>query len=118
MQYYSSENNWPGVRTKPLNEVNPKLFAYLGTKIFLLFHDQLPQHYTLYMGFQKIKPFIEGDKWNRKNRGWVHKDFCLFGGIVYLDKNHDKDAQFWTDMLYFGMKITTRGDFGPHAKIS
>ena len=33
-------------------------------------------------------------------------------------KNHDKDPDFWTDMLYFGMKITTRGDFGPHAKIS
>ena len=33
-------------------------------------------------------------------------------------KNHDKDPQFWTDMLYFGMKITARGDFGPHAKIS
>jgi len=33
-------------------------------------------------------------------------------------KNHDDDPQFWTDMLYFGMKITTRGDFGPHAKIS
>lgn len=32
--------------------------------------------------------------------------------------NHDKDPQFWTDMLYFGMKITARGDFGPHAKIS
>ena len=92
LQYYSSENNWPGVRTKPLNEVNPKLFAYLGTKIFLLFHDQLPQNYTLYMGFQKIKPIIEGDKWNRKNRGWVHIDSCLFGGIIYLDKNPDKDS--------------------------
>ena len=33
-------------------------------------------------------------------------------------KNHDKDPQFWTDILYFGMKITVRGDFGPHAKIS
>jgi hypothetical protein len=33
-------------------------------------------------------------------------------------KNHDTDPQFWTDMLYFGMKITARGDFGPHAKIS
>ena len=32
--------------------------------------------------------------------------------------NHDKNHQFWTDMLYFGMKITARGDFGPHAKIS
>ena len=31
---------------------------------------------------------------------------------------HDKDHEFWTDLLYFGLKITTKGQFGPHAKIS
>jgi len=92
LQYYSSENNWPGLRTKPLNEVNPKLFAYTGQKIFHLLHDRIPETYAMMMGFQKIKSFIEGDKWNRKNRGWIHKDYCLFGGIIYLDKNPDKDA--------------------------
>ena len=92
LQYYSSENNWPGVRTKPLNEVNPKLFAYIWQKIFHLLHDKIPETYSIMMGFQKIKPFIEGDKWNRKNRGWIHRDCCLFGGVIYLDKNPDKDA--------------------------
>jgi len=33
-------------------------------------------------------------------------------------KNHDKDPEFWTDLLYFGLKITAKGDFGPHVKIS
>ena len=33
-------------------------------------------------------------------------------------RNHDKDPEFWTDLLYFGLKITAKGDFGPHAKIS
>jgi len=33
-------------------------------------------------------------------------------------KNHDKDPEFWTDMLYYGMKITTKGQFAPYAKIS
>ncbi len=33
-------------------------------------------------------------------------------------KNHDNDPEFWTDILYFGMKITTKGQFAPHAKIS
>tara|TARA_B100001250_G_scaffold337665_1_gene304528 strand:+ start:391 stop:1902 length:1512 start_codon:yes stop_codon:yes gene_type:complete len=33
-------------------------------------------------------------------------------------KNHGKDAEFWTDMLYYGMKITAKGEFAPHAKIS
>ena len=32
--------------------------------------------------------------------------------------NHDKDPVFWTDILYFGMKVTAKGDFGPHIKIS
>jgi len=33
-------------------------------------------------------------------------------------KNHDKDQEFWTDMLYFGLKIISKGQFGPHIKIS
>ena len=28
------------------------------------------------------------------------------------------DAEFWTDLLYLGLKIGTRGQFGPYAKIS
>jgi len=32
--------------------------------------------------------------------------------------NHDKNPEFWTDMLYFGMKIIAKGQFGPHIKIS
>jgi len=32
--------------------------------------------------------------------------------------NHDKDPEFWTDILYFGLKITSKGQFGPHIKIS
>ena len=33
-------------------------------------------------------------------------------------KNHDKNPEFWTDMLYFGMKVIAKGQFGPHIKIS
>ena len=32
--------------------------------------------------------------------------------------NHDDDPEFWTDILYFGMKITTKGKFAPYSKIS
>jgi len=38
--------------------------------------------------------------------------------ITKFGKNSKKSAEFWTDMLYFGMKITTKGQFAPHAKIS
>ena len=33
-------------------------------------------------------------------------------------KYHDDDQEFWTDMLYFGLKIISKGQFGPHVKIS
>ena len=33
-------------------------------------------------------------------------------------KYHGNDPEFWTDMLYFGLKIISKGQFGPHAKIS
>ena len=32
--------------------------------------------------------------------------------------NHLNDPEFWTDMLYYGMKVTSKGEFAPHAKIS
>ena len=93
---YSEDNfhNYPGVRSKSLEEINPKLYVHIFQKIFLLLHDQLPLRFesNLKVGFHKIKPFVEGDKWDKKNRGWVHKDGCLFGGVIYLDKNPDKDA--------------------------
>ena len=33
-------------------------------------------------------------------------------------KNHAKNPEFWTDLLYYGMKVTSKGMFAPHAKIS
>ena len=92
VDYSLSSNNYPGVRTKSLDEINPKLYVHILRKIFLLLHDKLPLRFDVKVGFQKIKPFVEGDKWDKKNRGWVHKDGCLFGGVIYLDKNPDKDA--------------------------
>ena len=41
-----------------------------------------------------------------------------YDAITKFGKNSKKSAEFWTDMLYFGMKITTKGQFAPHAKIS
>ena len=91
-EYALDQYQYPGVRTKPLNLSNPKLFAYIAQKIFHLFHDKTPDVYTMTMAFQKINPYIKDDKWDRKNRGWVHKDYRLFGGLIYMDKNPDKDS--------------------------
>ena len=90
--YNLDEYQYPGVRTKPFNSLNPKLFAYISQKIFHLLHDKTPDVYSMTIQSQKINPYIKDDKWDKKNRGWVHKDYCLFGGIIYLDKNPDKDS--------------------------
>ena len=91
---YSEDNfhNYPGVRSKSLDEINPKLYVYILQKIFLLFHDKIPTNFKAEVKFQKIKPFVEGDKWDKKNTGWVHRDNSFFSGVIYLDKNPDKDA--------------------------
>ena len=90
--YNIDTHNYPGVRTKSLDEINPKLYVHILRKIFLLLHDKLPLRFDVKVGFQKFKPFVEGDKWDKKNCGWIHKDNCLFGGIIYLHKDPDKDA--------------------------
>ena len=82
---------YPGVRSQCLSEINRRLFLFIGDKIFSLFHDNLPTYYNMKIAFQKINPFVQ-DKWNKKNLGWFHKDTCLFGGVVYLDKNPDFDS--------------------------
>ena len=41
-----------------------------------------------------------------------------YDAITKFGKDTKKSAEFWTDMLYFGMKVTMKGHFAPHAKIS
>ena len=89
VDYHVFQHNYPGVRS---NQLNLKLLVYISQKIFLLFHDKTPDVYNMNMRFHKINPFVKGDKWDRKNLGGVHKDACLFGGLIYMDKNPDKDA--------------------------
>ena len=84
--------NYPGDRASCLSNTNKKLYLFISQKIFHILHDKLPSYYRMDIEFQKIYPFVKDDKWDRKNRGWVHTDKCLFGGVIYLDKNPDKDA--------------------------
>ena len=89
--YCLSSEIYPGIRSQCFSEVNNKLFLFIGDKIFSLFHDNLPTYYNMKIAFQKINPFVQ-DKWNKKNLGWIHKDRCVFGGVIYLDKKPDKDS--------------------------
>ena len=41
----------------------------------------------------------------------------FYDAINHSEKQKDK-AEFWTDLLYLGMKVSAKGHFAPHAKIS
>ena len=41
----------------------------------------------------------------------------FYDAINHSEKQKDK-AEFWTDLLYLGMKVSAKGNFAPHAKIS
>ena len=40
-----------------------------------------------------------------------------YDALKYNQKQKDK-AELWTDILYLGMKVSAKGKFAPHAKIS
>ena len=67
----------------------------MGNKILSIF-QQNPNKWRIILQFQKIQPFSQ-NKWDRVNRGRVHSDGdecsgVKFGGIIYLNKNVDKDT--------------------------
>lgn len=83
--------DYPGLRSDYIHNISPDLYHYISNKILSIFYQKDPV-YQIVMQFQKINPFSE-DKWNAKNRGWIHQDkAALFGGILYLTKNPDPDA--------------------------
>ena len=93
------EGVWPGVRSNLLSDSEDvkilRLFHYIGNRLFDLFGNK-PKHWGVYTMFQKIQPFSK-NKWDKLNRGWVHYDGdhsspIKFGGIIYLNKNADKDT--------------------------
>tara|TARA_E500000305_G_C3928412_1_gene191586 strand:- start:70 stop:720 length:651 start_codon:yes stop_codon:yes gene_type:complete len=92
LNYPDHNSRWPGRRSLRIENINRSLFHHIGNKIFSIFGQELPETWDMCMQFQIVKPFSE-NKWDIKNRGWVHNDGGdLFGGIIYLNKNPDMDT--------------------------
>lgn len=93
LEYYPSpEGIYPGTRSKPLHEIDLNLFNYFSEKLYLLLYSNLPEQWVLNAYFQLIHPLHE-DQYHPKNKGWIHHDESSnFGGIVYLNKQPDKDT--------------------------
>jgi len=88
--YENEDGRWPGARTKPIHQINRYLFNNFCDKIISLFYtrEQILD-YKISSYFQKIKPF-HPEKFNKNNRGFIHQDNTLFGGVVYLDLNAEE----------------------------
>jgi hypothetical protein len=88
--YPNTDGRWPGARTEPIHIINENLFHHFCEKILSIFYDMNQiQNYRISTLFQKIKPF-HSDKYNEINRGFIHRDGVLFGGVIYLDTDPEE----------------------------
>ena len=101
---------------------NPKSAEYKLYKKWFSFVSKHPKN-----NYKDVKNFNEWAENVQQAYEARIKDGMGIAGVTKLAllnfwydalKNHDKDQEFWTDILYYGMKVTTKGQFGPHAKIS
>ena len=89
----SEEGRWPGVRSKPLHEVNETLFREIATRYLLNHYDsgQIDNiSYFVQIFFQKIgqDSAIRDKEIGEYNGGWVHCDYpYLHSSIIYLTPN-------------------------------
>ena len=93
---YTTDGRWPGSRTKTLDKIQRKdvydFAQYSLCKINALYWSKPRKEIEISMGelgFQKIKPFVKNkeDQFKSINKGWVHRDNVILGGLVYLTKN-------------------------------
>ena len=88
LDYKSDENgHWPGVRTRPLHEINPKLSTEVLVKVFSNYFDFDTSCAVNWkesnVCFQKVKPYNKNLK-SAENKGWIHSDSASFAGLIYL----------------------------------
>jgi len=91
--------------------------------------DEYKKMWELVSKHCKVTPKITWEEWVSEMNNLYNTDprdakvtlmqlTFWYDAITKFGKNTKKSAEFWTDMLYFGMKVTMKGQFAPHAKIS
>ena len=86
------DGRWPGVRSKPLHEVNPQFSNELILKVMCSYIDL--KYHNISWGesvvcFQEITPF----KNEIENIGWIHRDGGMqLAFIIYLTPNADVNS--------------------------
>jgi len=86
-----AEGRFPGVRSKPVHQINYSFFDSTCIKILSLLYpnDAKNIQYTADMFFQKI------DSKKHTKEGWVHYDTCELSSIIYLSKNSNAGTSIY-----------------------
>jgi hypothetical protein len=84
---------WPGARTNTIHQIDEQgsiMMKFMIKKILSLFYTANDiKTITIDSHFQHIKPFHK-DKNHVYNRGYIHNDSTIFGGVIYLDPNSEE----------------------------
>jgi len=78
-----SDGRWPGVRSKPLHEINNPLFLHICNRILAIYFgtsDISSMTWAANCAFQKVDKSFKS--------GWIHTDNpAVISNIIYLNKN-------------------------------
>lgn len=111
-EFFPSDGQWPGKRTKELDLVDPTFYDLFCKKIFSIFTDHSVSNYFVRTSFQLIDKFDENPA-SFKNKGWVHIDKnCMFAGVIYLTP----DANPETGTSIFKLTDESTIDHDSHCK--
>ena len=88
----SRNGGWPGKRTKDLIELDKDLHDFFFKTIMNVFYPmEFEYECELETSFQLIES-RSLNQYDSKNRGWLHHDAVIFGGVVYLTKDPEPDT--------------------------
>lgn len=82
---------WPGKRSAHIGQWNKGLFDYICNKILTIISLENTSHCILDCQFHIIEPQSDVQD-DPKNFGLIHTDDVLFGGVIYLNKNPQKNT--------------------------
>jgi hypothetical protein len=85
------EGNYPGKRTKRLDELDRNFFNQFCSKLLSIFFDLDSESisYEIDTSFQLI-PSVDPNPMSPKNMGWVHYDEnVIFAGVIFLTPKID-----------------------------
>ena len=85
LDYQKSPNgHWPGLRSKPLDQICPEYFQKFCEKLFLLNYD-IRRHDDISWRVETEFQIMPPEYYGPINTGWIHRDHqTMFAGVVYL----------------------------------